>query len=376
MTSLHIEEVRGLRAQLEFVRFGRELYRLDPHYRALPDLLVVEQLRSDRNPWFEHGEAALFTARRDGKILGRISAQIDQEHLKYHNDGAGFFGFFESTPDPEVAATLLRVAEDWCRARGMDRIRGPFSFSINEVSGLLVKGFDSPNYLMMPHGQPYYPGYIEAAGYHQAMDLYAWRYIREHPPEQIQQIADAVAATPGLTIRSLDPRRMDAELEIIVSIFNEAWSRNWGFVPMTDAEIAAMARQFKLIADPELCLIAEVDGEPAAMAVALPNLHETTHDLQGSLFPLGWARLAYRLWRKPPTSFRQILLGVRRKFRGSTLGGLSLLLYVTIHRTAYRKGYREAEASWTLADNPRINHGMAFMGAENYKTYRIYEKEL
>ena len=147
-------------------------------------------------------------------------------------------------------------------------------------------------------------------------------------------------------------------------------------MPLTPAEVAEIAKQFKLIADPELCLIAEVDGKPAAMAVALPNIHESTQDLDGRLFPLGWAKLLYRLGRKPPTSFRQILLGVRREFRGSTLGGLSLLLYVTIHRNAYRRGYREAEASWTLSDNDRINMGMQFMGAEHYKTYRMFEKAL
>lgn len=376
MGTCTVHEVKGLRDRLAFVRFGRELYRLDPHFRSLPDLLALDQVSPRSNPWFQHGEAALFLAKRDGRIVGRISAQVDQEHLKRYGDDAGFFGFFDSVPDESVAKILLRTAEDWCRARGMKRMRGPFSFSINEVSGLLVDGFDSPNYLMMPHGQPYYPGYIQGAGYEKAMDLYAWRYVREHPPEQIQQIADAVAQHPGLVVRSLDKSRMAEELEIIISIFNDAWAKNWGFVPLTQAEVDLMAKQFKWIADPELCLIAEVDGVPAAMAVALPNLHETTADLQGALFPMGWAKLLYRLARKPPTSFRQVLLGVKREFRGSSLGGLSLLLYVTIHRRAYAKGYREAEASWTLANNDRINHGMAFMGAERYKTYRVFEKEL
>ena len=371
-----IEPVMGARGRMDFVQFGRKLYASDPHYRCLPDLVMWNHLRPGGNPWFEHGEAQLFVARQNGRIVGRISAQIDEEHLRVHGDGTGFFGFFESIADQEVAQQLLRTAEDWCRARGMEQIRGPFSFSINEMSGLLVDGFDSPNYVMMPHGRPYYQRMIEGEGYEKAMDLFAWRYVREHPPQQVIQIADAVAEYPGLVVRPLDKSRIDEELESIMMIFNEAWSNNWGFVPLTPAEIDEVARQFRLIADPELCLIAEVDGEPAAMAVALPNLHDVTTDLNGSLLPMGWAKLLYRLYRAPPKSFRQILLGVRKKFRGSILGGLSVHLYVTIHRNAYRRGYREAEASWTLANNERINQGMAFMGAENYKTYRVFEKQL
>lgn len=373
---ISIEKVKGWKGQVDFVRFGRNLYRSDPHFRSLPDLLQLEQLQSWSNPWFEHGEACLFLARQGGEVVGRISAQVDQEHLKAYEDDTGFFGFFESIPSREVAQALLEAAENWCREKGMKRLRGPFSFSINEVSGLLVEGFDSPNYIMMPHGQPYYERLLKESGYEGVMDLYSWRYIREHPPEQIQQIADAVAEHPGLVVRPIDKSRIEDELDIIMSIFNDAWAKNWGFVPLTEAEISQVAKQFKLIADPELCLIAEVDGEPAAMAVALPNLHETFADMNGKLFPFNWARALYRLKARPPKSFRQILLGVKREFRGSSLGGLSLLLYVTIHRNAYRRGYREAEASWTLANNERINYGMEFMGAEKYKTYRVFETEL
>ncbi len=376
MRELKVEPIFGHRDKLEFVRFGRRHYDGDPNYRSLPDLVVWDRLRAGGNPWFQHGEAQLFVARRGDEVVGRISAQVDREHLKVHDDGAGFFGFFECVDDQEVAQALLRVAEDWCRARGMERMRGPFSFSINEESGMLVEGFDSPNYVMMPHGKPYYEGQMEAAGYNQVQDLFAWRYKREHPPEQIQQIADAVAEHPGLVVRPLDKSRLDEELDTIMSIFNEAWANNWGFVPLTEAEVEEVAKQFRLIAEPQLCLIAEVEGEPAAMAVALPNIYESCSDLEGKLFPLGWAKLLYRLKKQPPKSFRQILLGVRKKFRGSTLGGLSVLLYVTIHRNAYALGYKEAEASWTLADNERINNGMAFMGAEHYKTYRIFETEL
>jgi hypothetical protein len=374
--SVSIAPVLSLADRLAFIRFARRLYAADPHYRSLPDLLVYEQLSPSRNPWFEHGRAQLFIARRGEEVVGRISAQIDFEHLRIHDDQCGFFGFFECEDDPQTARALLQVAEDWCRAQGMTRIRGPFSFSINEECGNLVEGFDTPNYVMMTHGRPYYERLIKEAGYEGAMDLFAWRYIREHPPEQVQQIADAVAEYPGLVVRKLDMDNLERDVAIIMDIFNDAWSNNWGFVPLTPSEVAKVVRDFRLIADPEICLIAEVDGEPAAMAVALPNVYESLADLDGKLFPLGWAKALYRLKYKTPRSFRQILLGVRRKFRGNVLGGLSLHLYVTIHRNAYARGYQEAEASWTLANNDRINHGMAFMGAEHYKTYRIYEKTL
>ena len=374
--SCRIEPVCGAGDRMKFVRFGRELYNADPHFRCLPDLLVWDQLRPGGNPWFEHGHAQLFVARRGDEIVGRISAQVDEEHLRAHDDGAGFFGFFECINDPDVAHRLLRAAEDWCRARGMERIRGPFSFSINEQSGLLVEGFDSPNYVMMPHGQPFYERLIRSAGYDGVQDLFAWRYRAKPMPEQVIQIADAVAEHPGLVVREVDKSEVDRDLKIIMSIFNDAWSENWGFVPLTPAEVEEVAKQFKLIVDPALCLIAEVDGEPAAMAVALPNVHEATADLDGRLFPFGWAKLIARLKASPPRSFRQVLLGVKKKYRGSTLGGLSVLLYATIHRNGYTKGYREAELSWTLADNDAINGGMEFMGAQHYKTYRILEKPL
>lgn len=374
--ALRVTPVVGARERLAFARFGREIGKGDPNHRTLPDLVVWNDLRPGGNPWFEHGEAQLFLARRGDRVVGRISAQIDQEHLKRYEDDAGFFGYFDCEDDAEVAQALLNAAADWCRARGMVKMRGPFSFSINEKCGLLVEGFDTPNYVMMPHNAPYYEALITDAGFEGVKDLYAWRYHREDPPESVLQIADAVAEYPGLVVRPLNMDDIEGDLEIIMDIFNDAWSKNWGFVPLTRAEVHAIAQQFKLIADPNLCLIAEVEGKPAAMAVALPNINETAADLDGKLFPLGWAKLLYRLKAKPPKTFRQILLGVKREYRGSVLGGLSVLLYVTIHRTAYSRGYQEAEASWTLSDNDRINQGMAFMGAEHYKTYRIYEREI
>ncbi len=371
-----VRPVMGLRDKHRFIRFPRELYADDPAYRPKLDLMVWEEITPSRNAWFEHGEARLFLAERDGEVVGRISAQVDHEHLRVHDDGAGFFGFFEVDDDPEAAAQLLGVAEDWCRRRGMERIRGPFSFSINGEAGLLVEGFEYPNYVMMPHGRPYYERLVEEAGFEGVQDLYAWRFEREQLPERVRWMAGDVKEQEGLEIRNLDIDHIHRDVEIIMEVFNDAWSDNWGFVPLTEAEVAQVAEEFKLIADEDLCMIAEYEGEPAAIALALPNINEALCDLDGKLLPFGWAKLLYRLKVDPVRSFRLILLGIKEEYRGTALGALSVQLYAEIHDRAYEAGYQEAEASWTLADNDDINDGMEFMGAEPYKTYRIFEKGL
>ncbi|MFB6350802.1 MAG: hypothetical protein ABEN55_02420 [Bradymonadaceae bacterium] len=373
-STVTVRPVLGARDKHRFIRFPRELYADDPHYRPKLDVMVWEDITPGRNAWFEHGEAQLFLAERGGEVVGRISAQVDDEHLRCHDDGAGFFGYFEVEDDPEAAAQLLRVAEQWCRRRGVERLRGPFSFSINEEAGMLVEGFDYPNYVLMPHGRPYYPELVEANGFEGVQDLYAWRFEREELPERVRWVAGDVDEEPGLEIRSLDLNNIHRDVEIIMEIFNDAWSDNWGFVPLTEAEIAQVAEEFSLIADEDLCMIAEYEGDPAAIALALPNINEALADLDGRLFPLGWAKLLYRLKIDPVRSFRLILLGIKEEYRG--LGSLSVQLYSEIHDRAYAAGYQEAEASWTLADNDDINDGMEFMGAEQYKTYRIFEKRL
>ncbi len=370
-----VRPVMGLRDKHRFIRFPRELYADDPHYRPKLDIMVWEDITPGRNPWFEHGEAQLFLAERDGEVVGRISAQVDEEHLRVHDDGAGFFGWFEVEDDPEAARQLLSVAEDWCRRRGMERIRGPFSFSINGEAGMLVEGFDYPNYVMMPHGRPYYQDFVEEQGFEKAKDLQAWRFEREQLPERVRFIAEG-GPEEGVEIRNIDLDNIHRDVEIIIDIFNDAWSDNWGFVPLTESEVAQIAEEFKLVADEDLCMIAEHEGEPVGMAMALPNINEAFRDLDGKLFPTGWAKLLYRLKVDPVKSFRLILLGIKEDFRGTALGALSVQLYAEIHDRAYEAGYQEAEASWTLEDNDDINDGMEFMGAEQYKTYRVFEKEL
>jgi GNAT superfamily N-acetyltransferase len=375
-SAVAVRPVLSIRDRHRFVRFPHRLYADDPNYHAPLDLMIWERISPKLNPWFEHGEAQFYLAFRGDRVVGRISAQVDQAHLAEHDDGAGFFGFFDVEQDPEAASALLSTAADWCRARGMERIRGPFSLSINDESGMLVKGFDTSNYIMMPHGRQYFPEFVESAGFDKVIDLYAWRYSRDRIPEYAFEMAETARDHPGVEIRDLDMDHIERDVGIIMDIFNEAWSNNWGFVPLSEAELKKMAQEFKLIVDPELCMIAEVDGVPAAMTVALPNINEAFRDLDGKLMPAGWAKVLYRLKVKTPKTFRCVLLGIRKEHRGTAMGGLSVLLYTTIYQRAFEKGYVEAEASWTLETNKGINQGMELMGAEQYKTYRIYEKEL
>ncbi len=377
MTSIRILPVEGGRDLKRFIRIPWEIYAGDPAW--VPPLLQERRdfLNPKKNPYFEHADVRLFVAHRDGRPVGRISCQIDRLHNERHGEKTGFFGLFESERDPEVASALLHTAEVWLKSRGMDEIRGPFSLSINEECGLLVHGFESPPFVLMGHNPPYYPGLVERCGYQKAKDLFCWRYDSKRPvPEGPLQIAEEVRKYPGLTIREVDPKNLDRDVRILLDVFNSAWSHNWGFVPLTEAEIRKAAKDFKLILEPKLALIAEVDGKPAAISLALPNLHEAIRDLNGRLFPTGIFKLLYRIKRKKIRSARLMLLGIKKEYRGPVLGGLSVLLYVEKHRRSQELGHWGGELSWTLEDNEKINTGIQFMGGEHYKTYRIYEKRL
>lgn len=375
--SLTIEKVVTPRQLQEFITFPWKIYQNDPVW--VPPLIAERKalLNQKKNPFFEHAEGEYFLAKKNGKTLGRITAHVDHLHNERHQERTGFFGFFESINDPEVAEALLHHAESWMRGKGLKHIRGPFNFSINEECGFLAKGFETPPALMNPHSPPYYLSLMERAGYSKAKDLYCWRYDSTQAlPEAALQISEAVRQHPGLSIRSLDKKHMRRDLQIIMDIFNEAWEQNWGFVPLTSKEVDKAAKDFKPFLEPDLALIAEVDGEPAGMALSIPNLNEATRDLNGKLFPFGFLKLLYRIKTRKIRSARMMLLGIRRKFRGSVLGGLSVLLNTQMHLNGLKLGFKQAELSWTLEDNDRVNQGIQFMGGVHYKTYRIFEKSL
>ncbi len=369
--------VNSRKRRNQFISFPYYLYRNDPYW--IPPLKMErrEMIHPKKNPYFHYADVQLFIAVKNGQVVGRISAQVNRLHNERYGEKTGHFGFFDCVDDSLIAIDLFRSAQEWLRQRGMERITGPFSFSLNEECGLLVEGFNSSPFPFMPYNPPYYKKLFSHAGYNPLKELIAWKFDSTRPvtPEALQ-IAEVVRQHPGLVIREVDPRYMEREVKIISDVFNSAWSKNWGFIPWTDQELKKMAKDLKMILEPKLALIAEVDGKPAAISIAIPNYHEAIRDLKGRLFPFGILKLLWRLKTKKIKSARLALLGVKKEYRGDVLGGLSVLLYTEMHKRSQMLGYWGGELSWTLEDNEKINNGIRLMGGEEYKRYRIYEKAL
>jgi len=361
----------------DFLGVVDRIYRDDRHYIRPLDMDLGDRLNPKKNPFFDHAEGTIFTAYKGGQCVGRVTAQIDREHLDRHKDATGFFGFLDTMDDPEVARELLAKAEAWLKERGMKRIRGPLSLSINEEMGCLVEGFDHPPTLMNPHHRPYQGGLIEQAGYTKEKDVFGWRYEIGEVNARVRKAADEIAAMPEVTARPLSKKDLERDVKDTLDIFNEAWNENWGFVPMTKKEGAKLAADLKLFLMPELTCLVSVDGEPAAVAIALPNINELIGDLHGKLFPTGLLKLLYRLKVKGAGSGRLLILGIKKKVRlQRKYAGISLFLYAKMNEGGKRAGMTWGELGWTLEDNSAVNAGIKMMGAKKYKVYRVYSKEL
>ncbi len=319
----------------------------------------------------------MFTAYRNGWCVGRCSAQIDRLHLARYKDDVGFFGFFDTIDDEEVASALIDAARRWLKNRGMKHIRGPLSLCINEEIGCLVEGFDTPPMMFMTHHHPYQGGLIEKAGIPKIKDFYAWRYeVGDLPPRAAKATAE-IEQLPEVSARHVDMKNLERDVRIVMNVFNDAWTENWGFVPFTESELRKMAKDLKLIIDPAITYIAYVDGEPAAVALATPNLNEVIRDLDGKILPLGFTKLIYRLKVRGTKTARLAILGIKRKFRHQRkYAGLSIYLYSKMNDAGRRAGYRWGELSWTLEDNGPVNVGIKFMGGKVYKKYRMYQADL
>jgi hypothetical protein len=361
----------------DFLNVASYIYRGDPAYVRPLDMELKDRLNPRKNPFFEHGEGAIFCAYSNGRPVGRCTATIDRDHLARYEDATGFFGFLDTIDDEEVARALLSRAESWLRGKGMKRVRGPLSLNINEETGCLVDGFDTPPYIMMPHHKPYQAGLIEKAGYTKVKDFYAWKYSVGELNARVKRARDEIAALPEVTHRQASLKNLDTDTEILVDVFNDAWSDNWGFVPFTRSEVKKMASDFRLLLMPEITCICSIEGEPAAVALAIPNLNELVRDLDGKLFPLGLPKLLWRLKVQGPKSARLILLGIRKKFRHMRrYAPLSAFMYAQMNDGGKKLGIKEGELGWTLEDNGRVNAGIMMMGAKHYKTYRVFEKAL
>jgi len=379
MASITIEPVSGPAGRRAFIRAGKVAYEGDPTYVAPLEFEVGARLDPGANPALKGADVQLFIAKKDGAVAGRISAFVNPLHLERYNDATGHFGFLDAIDDREVFAALLTAAEEYFRARGLKKSAGPFSFSVNEECGLLVSGFDTPPYVMMPHGRDWYQRHVEAAGYAKAMDMHALRYIprRQFIPERRMKFIERALASPKASVRNIDFARFDEEIATLVDIFKDAWSDNWGFVPMTEAQIAHMAKELRPIIERYNIIFCEYDGEPVAFGLVLPNINVAIRDFDGKLLPFNWAKLLWRLKVKKLSEARMPLMGVRKKLHGKPLGAAFAYKIIEMVNSANMdNGVISSELSWILENNTDMLTMLADIGAEIYKTYRVYERAL
>ncbi len=381
--SIEIREHTPGRDVAEFIRAGFEVFKFDPTWVPPLNFEFKERLSPKTNPFFNRAEVTLFTAWKDGQLVGRCSASIDREYLRVHNDDTGFFGYFDTIDDESVSKALLDRATAWLRARGMKRVYGPVSLYFNEEVGCLVEGFEYPPNLMMGHSRPHQGKLIEAYGCEKEKDLLCWRYDTTLPfPDRVIKAWEQIKSLPEVKLRSVDPSQMERELRDIMDIYNDAWEGKWGMVPALPDEVKKIAKDMKLILDPEIAFMAEIDGKAVGMCIALPNLNEAIADLGGKLFsyglPIGAAKVLWRTKVKCTSSSRLMMLGIRREVRQNVkrYGGLSAAMYVEVAKRGIAKGYKWGELSWTREDDAPINLGIRSMGAKVYKRYRVYKKPL
>ena len=372
---IRIEPVKTQTDLKQFIRVPTDIYRSDP---AWVPPLFLERLHSlsSKNPFFEHARWQCWVAYRGAMPVGRISAQIDELHLARYDSRTGFFGLLEAEDSPEVFQALFQSAEAWLLAEGMTTVQGPFNLSINQECGLLIRGYENPPMVMMGHARPYYAEQVEVNGYQRVQDMLAYRLGIHFPlPAGVKRFLQK--AKDSVRIRPLRRKHLQEELVIIKEIYEEAWAQNWGFVPFTHAEFTELGQNMKLLVEDDFVQIAEVDGIPSAMLVAFPNLHEVIHDLQGRLWPLGWLKILWRMKVGYPTTGRVALMGVRERFQSSPMGALMAYgMIEAVRQAGLRKHIEQVELSWILEDNKPMRHILESLGAEPYKTYRVYEKSL
>ncbi len=372
-----VRTVDGRKGKLQFIRLSWKLHRDDPNWVPPIEMDRMRLLDTDKNPFYHHARIQLFIAERNGTPVGRIAAIVNEGHNAIHSDRVGFFGFFESINDQDVANTLLNAAAEWLRREGMNAMRGPVSPSMNDEVGMLLKGFDGPPTFLMPYNPEYYNTLIEKAGFSKAKDLYAWRLCYPDAlTDKLVRVTDLIRARTGATVRSLSMKQFGPEVERIKAIYNRAWQPNWGFVPMTDEEMDMMARELKQVIDPDLVLFAEQDGKTVGFALAVPDVNQAFK--AGKSIPSGPLNLPTAITnlmtnKKAINQLRIIILGVIPEYHGKAIDAL---LYREIIERAVVKGCPVGEASWVLEDNMMMNRAAEMMNASAYRTYRIYERNI
>ena len=363
-----IENEQDLR---QFVRLPWQIYGDNPYW--VPPLIrdVKFKLNRSKHPFFEHAKMELFLASRGTETIGRIAAIVDDRHNEFHKENTGFFGMFECVQDYEVARLLFSSAESWCKNQGMSRLRGPMNLSMNDECGFLLEGFDSSPAIMMPYNPNYYLDFSELYGFVKAKDLYAYLKDEVGVENRIGKIVERVKRKENVVVRPINMKKFKQEVEIIKDIYNDAWELNWGFVPMTSNEMDLMAKELKPIAEPEIVLFAEVNGQPVGVSITLPDYNQVLKKLNGKLGPINIVKFLYH--KRKINGLRSIVFGIKKEYR---LTGINAVLYYETEKAAARLGYKWCEMSWNLEDNDLINRFDSAVGGKLYKKYRIYEKEI
>ena len=378
--SLTLVAVDTAADRARFVELVYRLYAGDPNF--VPPLRSEARALIDGikgNPWFEHGRAQLWLTLRDGEVVGRISAQVDTLVRDHIDPRLGHWGLFETIDDQAVADLLIGTAEDWLRGQGKTRAQGPMSISIWDEPGLLVDGFDQPPSVMMGHHLPYYRRLIEARGYTGIKDLHCWELRIDRPfPEMVQRIVAASERNSKLVTRPVDKARFAEEAALVLDILNDAWSTNWGFVPLTPLEVAHVGKKLKPIVFGDLIRIAEYEGVPVGFMIALPDINELTRDLGGNLFPFGWAKLLWRLRQPRVKRIRVPLMGIRKAFQGHRVASLMAFQMIEYIRRASVANYGASvgEIGWILDDNGPMRSIADAIDSKVTRTYRIFEKAI
>lgn len=355
-----------------FIDFLYEHYEGEEHWIAPLKMEQKKLIDEDKNPFYENAEIALFLVEEGERLCGRIAAIIDHRYNEHHNDKTGFFGFFECIDDQTVANLLLKVASGWLRERGRTKILGPANPSMMDEVGILVEGFEYDPSIMMPYHKPYYDKLIKNAGLSKAMDLYAFRVTQGTVNLDRMYRAEELVRRRirRLDIREIDLKNLDQEVQIVRHIYNEAWSGNWGFIPLNEKELENLAKDLKLILDPKVAHIAEVDGEPVAFSIGLPDLNQALKHLDGTLLPTGIFKLLW--YRRKINRIRTALMGVLPKYQGK---GIDALLHKEAIINGKEVGYKSSELSWVLESNKEMISVAEKIGARREKTYRMYSKE-
>jgi GNAT superfamily N-acetyltransferase len=376
VSDIEISEVITRRERSAFIKFPWQIYANDPAW--VPPLIIERKAFLDRkrHPFYQHGDAALFLARKNGKIVGRIMASDDPNYNSLHQSNVGCFGLFESIDDHYVAAALFEAAASWLRRKGRTEMMGPIDYSTNYVCGLLIDGFQFPPTILTAHNPPYYRRLIESCGFIKAKDWYAWWFA--DPAKAVAHLRRLAARfkkrCPG-TIRTANLRNLPGESRRLREIYNQAWEKNWGFVPFTRAEIEFMTKELKPLLVPEFAWLAEVGNEPVGFILALPDINVVLRDLNGRLtrfgLPIGLIKLL--LHKKRIRKGRLIALGVVQKYRRA--GIAEMLVLRVMEETMIKRGIT-GELSMTLEDNFMINRFLEAIGAHRYKTYRIYSRSI